>query len=225
MNILKSVIMVPFLGTMPAISTIEQLRLLNPDEIYTGSDIFYKDWNCFPSDEDAPLIERGNPYLESNREIYTIRGYSFEPREFWRQSIKKQMLYLKEPILKHNLVKIIDERYEHSCIASSASSSFANIEDAYPEDFVKRFNRDIYLRIQDFIRENDLPSLSEHDFYESLKKFLLSTSEIYNYPLLIMHFSPFLCPRWSRQSVSHPELSNMKFPSKFEMWLMEEESK
>lgn len=187
--------------------------------------------NSFSNGSVFEIRRSENPhfcFLEYRDGKYTVGkdkyATQFKPTNFWKLPIKEQLLYLRKEIKECGVEDEISKHFR-PCGIATFSSSLRDLEyfKPYSKEIEKNFEHHVYLRLTEFIRENDLPPVSEDEFIKSLTitaNLEDDGTDVFAESPLLFHFGDYLCPKYRYlERTSTFETS----PSDFRDWIAERE--
>lgn len=150
--------------------------------------------------------------FERTRCEYTILGLTFEPRKFWERPIEEQLVYLKEPIQKFDLLTEAPRNHWALSYTNDERCGLCLKSRSYSEELEKKFE----VAVCNILSKDYKITLE--DFKTSLRSALLPTDRIYKTPLL-MHFTNYLVPRYKfyYKKGSFKPIKTEQYPSIFEL--------
>ena len=210
-------------GSMDVATAMEtadkvEMKIAESSLFYNQGDI---DYVCDKFWDKKTLYEL---HGEKVRCEYTMFGFPFEPRKFWKHPIEEQLVYFKDVIQELDLLVVTpryhypleytgDKRYE----ARAKKTACARLS-TYPKWLEEKFEEAVWKRLQ----KQEEYKISFDDFTASLRSALEPTDRLYTAPLL-MHFTNYLVPKYefhyktAEERLENIPYKTLKFPSEFEL--------
>lgn len=185
-------------------------KLLNREGFYTGIDWYYRVYSPYPS---GPANYDAEEKCKMSLMTRAVEGEFFEPRTFWKQSMDEQLKYLKDEIINCHLLDTVKTHY----VTPGTSQVVRGIPYDIKDEMA--FREAVWPKIQKFIAENHLHSLTKKQFYDSLMININPPNPWEDAPAdapLIRHFARYISPLWGRLPYSHLK----QYPSWFEMFII-----
>lgn len=132
----------------------------------------------------APEVPEG---FKSRTEC-VLSGFPFKPRKFWSQDMDTQLLFLKDPIIKHDLPTITNKGRED--LANLVVYSVAPKGKPYPAGLEENFEESVWKTLNN--GGYDIPF---DEFTASLRSLLIPEERLYSAPLIV-YFSKKLATRY-----------------------------
>ena len=194
-------------------------------EVNTGKDWYYDllhDAIHYIVQDPISKSYRSVPYAHApevpegyrSRTEYVPQGKAFEPQEFWQKSMDEQLVELKDPIMKCNLLPIVDKQYD-ALVLYAISYSVAPSGKPYPIELELQFEKAVWQVL------HNKYGVSCEDFTKSIRSMLIPEDRLYSAPLIV-YFSDKLAPRYEFHYKDANKLFSdltkvVKLPSEFEV--------
>ena len=145
---------------------------------------------------------------------YTMLGLPFEPHAFWRLPIKTQLVYLKTPIQKLNLLNEAPKHHWALNYTNDKRCGLCLKSRSYSKELEEKLENAVWEELQ----KQKKYQISQKDFQASLRSALDPKDRLYTAPLL-MHFTNYLVPRYKfyYKENSFKPYKTEKYPSIFEI--------
>ena len=148
----------------------------------------------------------------TTRNRYTLLGLPFKPREFWRKYMEEKLAYLKDAILKFNLLTEAPKHHKKLDYVGIKKDWICGRPGSYSKELEEKFE----VAVWNILKKDYKISLEE--FQASLRSALEPKDRLYTAPLL-MHFTNYLVPRYKfyyKENLFKPYKTE-QYPSIFEI--------